>query len=294
MSRPPTSAGRALGVLVLLIATALALAVVLGGSDPPASGGLARQPEASQASVWAVGDSADGGEASKAVGAMIAAADPDHFLYLGDVYDDGTREDFANNYEPAFGALDPITLPTPGNHDWLNAAEGYDPYWAEHFDGSVPAYYSVEVAGWDLISLNSEAPHDAESEQWQWLRDELEPGGTCRIAFWHRPRYSAGSHGDESSIEPTWQLLAGRATLALNGHEHNMQRLREIDGITTLISGAGGKSHYSVKLSDERLAFADTENDGALALALEPGSVRWRFMAVNGDVLDRGEASCDP
>lgn len=284
-------------VVLVLVAIGVALVLALGGSDkdlaatdPP---GFAGGPESGPATVWAVGDAADGGEGAAAVAAMVADADPDRFIYLGDVYDDGTQAEFEENYAPSFGALASITLPTPGNHDWANRAEGYNPYWSEFSNATQsPDYYSVMVAGWQLISLNSEAPHDEGSAQWQWLQKELESGGDCRIAFWHRPRYSAGSHGDQGDIAPLWDSLAGNATLVLNGHEHNMQRLQEIDGLTTLISGAGGKSHYSINLSDERLDFADTDNDGAVELILQPGEVSWRFVTVEGDVLDEGQASC--
>jgi Calcineurin-like phosphoesterase len=286
--------GRGLVAVLALAVIAVGLIVVLGGSDDPTERvGFSGGPDSGRATVWAVGDAADGGEGAAAVAAMVAAADPDRFIYLGDVYDEGTQAEFEENYAPSFGALAPITLPTPGNHDWGNRAEGYDPYWAEFIGGAqTPDHYSVDIAGWQLISLNSEAPHDAESEQWQWLQNELESGGNCRIAFFHRPRYSAGSHGDQGDIAPLWDSLVGNATLVLNGHEHNMQRLEEIDGLTTLISGGGGKSHYSVNASDERLAFADDEHDGALELVLEPGQVRWRFVAVGGEVLDQGQAPC--
>ena len=63
-------------------------------------------------------------------------------------------------------------------------------------------------------------------------------------------------------------------------------------GGAVVFSGAGGKSHYSITLSDERLEFADTDNDGAVELVLQPGEVSWRFVTVEGDVLDEGQASC--
>jgi hypothetical protein len=44
--------------------------------------------------------------------------------------------------------------------------------------------------------------------------------------------------------------LSGHAAIAVNGHEHNMQRLRPINGITELISGAGGKSLYELNEND--------------------------------------------
>ena len=50
-------------------------------------------------------------------------------LYLGDVYDSGTAGGVREQLPPAYGRFDKITAPTPGNHDWPNHDEGYDPYW---------------------------------------------------------------------------------------------------------------------------------------------------------------------
>jgi hypothetical protein len=244
--------------------------------------------------VWAVGDGADGGEAAREVAAMIASGRPDRFLYLGDVYESGTALEFERNYEPTFGRLKPLTLPTPGNHDWPRHSEGFDSYWAgTRATMRRGGFYAVSVAGWRLIAINSEAAHGRSSRQWRWLRRQLSGGGDCRIAFWHRPRYSAGSHGDQPDLAPVWRLLRGRARLVLNGHEHNMQRLERINGVTTLISGAGGRSHYDVDRDYRRLRFAETGEDGALRLVLRPGVVRWRFLSVSGEVLDHGRRRCE-
>jgi acid phosphatase type 7 len=116
--------------------------------------------------------------------------------------------------------------------------------------------------------------------------------GNCRIAFWHRPRYNAGTvHGDAPDVEPLWAALRGRARIVLSGHEHNMQRFAARDGITQFISGAGGRDHYGVH---ERagLAFADTEHFGALRLTLRPGRAMWAFVAAEGTTLDSGSIGC--
>jgi hypothetical protein len=276
--------------------------LVHGGAGPAApstaeaqrgSAPEARKKPRRRAVVWAVGDAANGGEVAGAVGRMIASDRPDRLLYLGDVYPDGTAADFRRNYDPAFGALKRITLPTPGNHDWPNHERGYDPYWDGLAGGRLPRdHYAVRIAHWQLISLNSQSAHDADSEQVRWLRRRVAGGGDCRIAFWHRPFYSAGKHGDQGDIAPFWEALARRARLVINGHEHNMQRLRRVDRIVPLISGAGGGSHYDVDPTDPRLAFADTTSNGALRLVLKPRRVRWKFVTTSGKVLDRGKLRC--
>ena len=242
--------------------------------------------------IWAVGDGADGGGAGRRVGAMIAAARPARMLYLGDVYEHGTRWEFLNNYGPAYGALARRTLPTPGNHDWPLRAEGYKPYWKRITGRTMPSAYATRLGGWEILSLNSEA-FGAYPEQTRWLERQVAAGGTCRLAFWHRPRFSAGSHGDERAVEPFWRTLRGRAALILNGHEHNMQEMRPRDGIRELISGAGGHSHYPIG-EDRRLAWSNTTDNGALRVRLRPGRADYAFVSSGDRVLRSGTAACRP
>ncbi len=281
-----------------IAAGALALsATAATASAASAPAGFGRFPDpapASPATIWAVGDGASGTAPEKAVSAMIAAARPAAFLYLGDVYEFGTAAEFRGNYDTVYGALRPITLPTPGNHDWGNHRAGYDPYWSA-VTGRTPApWYAVSVAGWRIISLNSETDHSAGSPQVAWLRRQLRAPGTCRLAFWHRPRFSAGLHGDNPDVAPFMRALRGHATLVLGGHDHDMQQFRIRGGLTQLVAGAAGRGHYPVDESDARLAWSDDSTDGALRITLEPGRARFAFVSVAGKVLRSGAVSCRP
>jgi hypothetical protein len=248
---------------------------------------------APRAVIWAVGDGADGKDPARALVARIASRPFDLLLYLGDVYDEGTRADFAAHYATTYGRLAAKTAPTPGNHDWPNRATGYLPYWQHALQRRPRSWYAFRAAGWQLLSLNSEAVHNPGSPQERWLRAELRTPGTCRIAYWHRPRYSSGSHGDQPDVAPLWDDLRGHAVIVLAGHDHDMQRFKPIDGITELVSGAGGKGHYRVQ-PDRRLAFANDSAYGALRLVLRHGVASYAFVTSTGRTLDRGSVSCRP
>ncbi len=288
------------GALVVL--GLLALAVLGRGRDSepaaaPASASLtfssAKKP-AARAIVWAVGDGADGGSASRALARRIERDRPQRLLYLGDVYDRGTEEDFRDNYDTVYGRMSSITAPTPGNHEWGNRAEGYNPYWAKRAGGPVPPWYAFRMGGWRLISLNSEAPHDGRSRQLRWLKSQLKRRpGNCTLAFWHRPFQSAGRHGDQEDMRPVWDALRGRAALALSGHDHDSQRLKPRDGITQFVAGAGGRSLYPVNGADSRLAFADHESYAALRVILRPNVARLSFVTADATVLDSSTVRCD-
>jgi hypothetical protein len=242
--------------------------------------------------VWAVGDGADGSDAARTVALRIAADRPDRMLYLGDVYERGSAGDFRNGYDTVYGRLSQITAPTPGNHDWPAHREGYDPYWRARTGAATPPWYAFRAGGWQLISLNSEAPHGSGSAQLRWLNARLRrSSGTCVLAFWHRPLQSAGEHGDQPDVAPLWNALRGRATLVLNGHDHDLQRLRPRDGITQLVAGAGGRSRYALH-RDDRLLFGDDDHDGALRLRLRPGSATIAFVSARGVTLDASRVTC--
>lgn len=245
-----------------------------------------------RAVIWAVGDGADGGADARQVSALIAAGHPARFLYLGDVYETGSRSDFTNHYASTYGRLAGLAAPTPGNHDWPQHLQGYDPYWARTIGRPAPGFYAFRIGGWEILSLNSEGPHAHGTPQDRWLRAQVRAPGTCRLAFWHRPRYSGGvEHGDEADVQPFWDALRGHATLVVNGHEHDMQRFKPIGGLTELVAGAGGHNRYHV-LPNPGLEFSNASDDGALRLELSPGSARWAFVAVGGRVLDSGSVGC--
>jgi acid phosphatase type 7 len=242
--------------------------------------------------VWAVGDGADGRSPAGKVVGLIERSRPDRLVYLGDVYERGTAAEYRDHYAPSWGRLAKITSPTPGNHEWPLRQEGYRPYWSKVLGRPIPDHYSFRAGGWQFLSLNSEGPHDAGSAQVRWLGRRLKGRGNCRIAFWHRPRYSAGGHGDQPDTAPLWKPLAGKVRIALWGHDHHMQRLRPRSGIVPFISGAGGHSVYPIDRSDPRLAFGNEESFGALRLDLQPGSARYRFVSTDGEVLDSGRIRC--
>jgi Calcineurin-like phosphoesterase len=263
----------------------------------PRGGGSGWVPSRSKrrSVVWAIGDGADGGADGRAVAAMVGAHRVDRLLYLGDVYESGTAREFETNYNPLYGRFDAITAPTIGNHEWPNVATGYVPYWSAARGTPPPFWYAFAASGWQLISLNSNAPASTSPAQLDWLRGEIRKTpryGNCRIAFMHHPVFSAGLHGDLSSLQPIFGELSGHASVVLSGHDHDMQRLHPIDGITPLVDGAGGHDLYPVNRADPRLAFADDTHHGALRIKLRPGRAFLSFVAEDGTTLDRSAVSC--
>jgi hypothetical protein len=253
----------------------------------------ALQPRA-PAELWAVGDGAAGTRAARRLAERIVRAHPARLLYLGDVYETGTALEFKRRFARIYAQLLTRTDPTPGNHEWPAHRTGYDPFWRSVTGAPTPPWYAFDIGGWKVLSLNSQTPKDA--DQLRWLQRQLRSDGhgTCTIAFWHRPRFSAGKHGDQPDLDLLWEAVRGHARLVLSGHDHDLQRLRPITGVTQLVVGAGGRDHYPVHQRDRRLAFSDDRHFGALRLRLAPGHAQLAFISVGGAVLDRSAVRCRP
>jgi hypothetical protein len=93
---------------------------------------------------------------------------------------------------------------------------------------------------------------------------------------------------------PFGTLCAEGAKLVLNAHDHDMQQFAPIDGITEIVSGAGGHRRYRLNRSDQRLVFGNDTSYGVLRLELMPGKARFAFVDVDGRTLHSGSVTCRP
>jgi hypothetical protein len=252
-------------------------------------------PDAPRAVVWAVGDAATPGPASDRIGGLVRRARPDLFLYLGDVYESGTASEFRRWYHPRFGSLAGITMPTIGNHEWANRFSGYYLYWARRKGHKQPPWSKRTIAGWQILDLNSQAPHAIGSPQVRWLESTLAGAqGDCRIAFWHRPRYSEGAYGGAPDLNPLWNRLAGHARIVLSGHDHNLQRHRPQNGLAQYVVGAGGRGRYALHGGPSTMVWGRDNINAGLRMVLKPGLALLEFRGPRAHVLDRSRVTCSP
>jgi hypothetical protein len=288
---------------------AVAIAIVLatagcGGSDSGSSKPRTNDGAPSSASipgfaaqravVWAVGDAATAGPAADRIAALIRRAKPQLFLYLGDVYETGTPAEFRQQYDPRYGRLAGITMATQGNHEYANRYRGFYPYWAGKHNRQ-PSLQQRQIAGWQILELNSQAPHGPDSRQVHWLEQTLENAqGDCRIAFWHRPRLTHGGYDSAPDLNPLWHRLAGHARIVLSGHDHTLQRHRPVRGLIQYVVGAGGRARYHLRSGDPTRVWGRDDVDGALRMVLKPGRALLEFRSPRGRLLDRSRVTCSP
>jgi len=259
-------------------------------------------PPASNTFVIAgAGDIAGSGSGDDRTALLLDAIEPDVVFTTGDnAYPDGTLSDYQTYYQPTWGRYKSRTWPSPGNHDHhMDDASGYFSYFGPRAPAS---YYSYDLGAWHLISLDSEISMAAGSPQLTWLRADLTASNAaCTLAYWHKPRYTAGKYGDFTFTTAVWQLLyAEGAELVLNGHDHNYQRYRPMDpdgradtarGIREIVVGTGGAGSYDLR-SDSRREAAQSSVFGVLEVTLHPGGYDWRFVPVSGSYADSGSGRC--
>ncbi len=250
------------------------------------------------------------------VAARVASINPTALLLLGDIqYENATLADFNRYYDPAFGAFRSITWPAAGNHEYNTAgAKGYYDYFngvgvqSGRAGDRSKGYYSFNVGTWHVVALNSNCSAiggcGVGSAQEQWLRADLAANPTaCTLAYWHHPRFSSGSHGNNSSMQPLWQVLYDNgADLVLAGHDHDYERfapqtasgvLDNTRGIRSFVVGTGGKELNGFGTTRANSQLRSSAALGVLALTLRPTSYDWEFAPITGHTLvDAGTTSC--
>jgi hypothetical protein len=265
--------------------------------------------------LTAAGDGPDGAVNAAAVSDMIVSWNPNMFLFLGDVYESGTKAEFHNWYGRAgqaaslFGRLRSITNPAVGNHEYSDgAAPGYFDYW-----DNVPNYYSFDAGGWHFVSLNSTGvvPTLVGSAQYNWLRNDLNRStAACTMAYFHHPLFNIGPEGSAARMNDVWGLLAQKGVdVVLTGHDHDYQRWYPLDangvrndasGVTQFVVGTAGhgtQTFLTPVAAEPRVAVGFDSADaprvfGALRAELNSAAANFAFVNTLGQTLDAGSIPC--
>lgn len=218
---------------------------------------------------------------------------------MGDnAYPNGTSTEYTNCYHPTWGRHKSRTKPSPGNHDYnTSGASGYFNYFR------VSSYYAYNLGDWRIYALNSNIDASSTSAQIKWLQNDLANNSKrCVLAYWHHPRWSSGSRGNNSKMQSAWSVLynAG-AELVISGHEHQYERFKQMNasgsavssGVREIVVGTGGAaldSFGSIKPTSE---VRNGSTHGVLKLTLTSTSYSWRFYPIAGKTFtDSGTTNC--
>lgn len=255
----------------------------------------------------AFGDFGDGSAAQLAVARAMAKYDEekpfDFGVTLGDnFYPEGLNDPasprWESEWERPYGPLGVRLYASLGNHD------RYDPAspGAEMARSKVSAswclprpYYTFLAGPVQFFALDTdpiERQEDA-SEQLAWLdRGLAASGARWKIAYGHHPIHSSGAgHGD--SPQQREKLLPifkrHRVALYLAGHDHHLELQRPEDGVSFLISGAGGHELRAVDVQSNCVAWAAGRKPGYAVLDANAERIAVEFLDTDNTILFRHE-----
>lgn len=285
----------------LLLVAALASSRCSGGPLAPSPG-----PGPSSPSILVgAGDIADCRHpGSEATARLLDRISGTVFTAGDNAYPNGAAEDFRNCYHPTWGRHIRRTRPTPGNHDYaLNGGNAYFEYFGSAAGPMGSGYYSYDVGTWHVVALNSQISMQQGSPQVSWLREDLRNSDSrCTVAYWHRPLFSSGEHGDNPDTRELWRtLFEFGAEIVVSGHDHSYERFApqtpdglpdSARGLRQFVVGTGGaglRSFPRSRLNSE----ARGSVWGVLVLSLDDGGYRWEFQPVEGATFrDSGSGQC--
>jgi glucose/arabinose dehydrogenase/PKD repeat protein len=225
-------------------------------------------------------------------------------------YENGSAADFASCYDSSWGRHKARTRPAVGNHEYQTPnASGYFGYFGSAAGDPDKGYYSYDLGGWHIISLNSMCENvggcGESSPMVTWLKNDLATNPkACTAAYFHHPLFNSGSeYGNDPKMKPSWDALyAAGAEVVLNGHEHVYERFAPqtpagatdtVQGIREFNVGMGGAEHYSFGTIQPNSQVRNADTYGVLKLTLHSGSYDWQFVPEAGKTFtDSGTDQC--
>ncbi len=230
-----------------------------------------------------------------------------NWLWLGDnAYYDGTDEEYSAKVFDTYYGYDSIFrflpfYPIPGNHDYNSVNNLEDPsiHKGPYFDmvevfkngemGGTPSntevYYSYDYGNTHFLALNSEIWRyllfwDTGNPYRTWLENDLKnTTKKFKVAYWHQPPYSKGSHDSDDGFELNMRAMREKVIpllekygvdLVLNGHSHVYERSYLIN------------KHYNVSFTFNRNTMMVDSTSG------NPDSSRTYLKYTYGENKDKG------
>jgi hypothetical protein len=221
--------------------------------------------------------------------------------------ENGLIYEYQNCFGPSWGQLLPDLRVVPGNHDYYS--DPMQNYWI-YFDGVAgepgQGWYSFEHGDWHIVMLNSNCGYvgcGPSSEQIAWLIQDLTLSkNQCSLAIWHHPRFNSGIAGNADWLYAFWDVLYEYGVdVVVNGHDHHYERMAKINpqgepdrliGIRSFIVGTGGASFYEI---DQVQPFSEVRilnHFGIIQFELRTDSYQWKFINVDGEIMDQGSDTC--
>jgi hypothetical protein len=222
----------------------------------------------------AFGDSGGGGSDQWALQEQMLTVPYDLIIHTGDIaYEEGTLAQYQANvfdvYAELFRSI-PF-YPAAGNHDYKTlSAEPFRNVFNLPGD-SGEKWYSYNWGPAHFVALDTESDYKTQAA---WLDKDLEANPSpWKIIYMHRPPYSSGSHGSDTTLRNLLAPILKKhgVQLVLAGHDHDYERMVPQNGTAYVVTGGGGRGTYSV--------------DKSGFTAFSEAVIHFVYGEINGDVL---------
>jgi len=200
----------------------------------------------------AFGDSGGGGSDQYALADQMYTVHYDLIIHTGDLaYDDGTIGQYEDNVFGVYGGLfrNIPFFPSAGNHDYrtMKGAPFREVFNLPGDNGE--KWYSYDYGRVHFVALDTESDY---SKQMKWLEEDLAATKLpWKVIYMHRPPYSSGAHGSDTTLRNKLAPVLQRygVQLVLAGHDHDYERMKPQNGVTYVVTGGGGVGTKSVGTS---------------------------------------------
>lgn len=179
-----------------------------------------------------------------------------------------------------------------GNHD-VRTANGDRQVEYPQFNMQGQHYYTHAHGDVKFFVLETSSIVDPASteraKQLAWLDRELAASkARWNIVYGHHNIYSAGVYKVDAIMQRdiTPILKKHKVKLWINGHDHNYQRSKPIDGTTYLVCGGGGATLYPVK-GQSWTAFAQSIHSFGIVEVYQD-QILLTGIDSKGEIIDRG------
>ena len=202
---------------------------------------------------------------------QIISQNPSLVLWLGDLsYVDSDVNCFISQTSQIASKEEAII----GNHD--DSEDGSDAARTQlinHFGIPSTGYYAktFDVAGTQrtddilLIGMDTQSSIITSSSQYAFVHNTLKNSNSpLKIVMVHKPFVSCTcEHSSNGQFSPYHAIFKQYGVdIVLQGHNHNVQYFNSIDNIKYIVSGAGGRSHYTLSTSPQPAHYRDDSNYG--------------------------------
>lgn len=250
-----------------------------------------------------IGDWGTGGQGQARVAtSMVATAKShgcDYVISTGDnIYPKGVQSVEDEQWKRKFTAmyhdrgLTQPFYPTLGNHDYGFEPDAEIAYSKVNTQWRFPARtYTQRLEAPDgttvqLFSLDTQlvqtAVDGAARAQSEWLDRELAAStAQWKLVFGHHMLYSNGAYGNLRRMRDAFEavLVRHKVPLYMCGHDHDVQLLKPVSGVSYLISGGGG-GHRDTTWADNTI-YAAT-NMGYVWMCVTRKAIHLHFYDADG------------